>query len=709
MKKIVSMLCIVTLLIAIFGLTCSAAPTDSFTRKNEPGSEVSTVLARESFAVSQTITASTLGLDEALEGLTDAYSGSDGKVYLLCGGDGASRVIILNNDYSLYKELKLVDADGEEMYFGGAQGIFVDSKNLIYVADTDNARILVTDESGIVKEVWGVPESSYIPDEFTYQPSRIIKDDKGYLYILSLGNYYGALSYSPEGEFLGFYGANSVQATVLDTLAMLWEKLTSNDVKKSQSSKKLPYSFVDLCIDSSGYVITCTGKTENSQNGEGQIRKFSSDGSNILFKRNPDGSATSSSSVNFLEQEVIVADGSSRTQNIVAVDTDRLGNIYALDQTYGLVYVYDKECNLLTGFGGGYKTGDQLGTFGKAVSLCMHGDSVLVLDTETYCVTVFEPTDFGKLLFEAQDMYIRGDYDTAKDLWAQVLTLDAGNQMAYKGLAMATYGEGDYETALQYAKDGLDYSIYDLAWQEVLSGFFARNFIWVALLVVVVIGGAIVLMVRVKKRQLVLIHDPKIRTFNSVIFHPFRSFEELKYKKQGSLVIAGILTVLLFVAVVLQSTAGGFLFNTTTAKSYNVLYTLLETVGLLLLWSVSNWLICSLFSGKGTLREVFTASAYACTPLIVMTFLRWLLSLFLPLSAAGFLSGLTTVAWIYTAFLLCIAMITIHEYDFFKFLSTGVGIVFLMVVIVFMLFFTMTMLNMCKIFVSEFFEELLFR
>ena len=709
MKKIISMLCAIALLSVVFALTCSAAPTDSFTRKNEPGGETTTVLARESFVASRKITASTLGLDETLEGLTDVFSGSDGKVYLLCGGDGASRVIILNADYSLYKELKLIDENEEELYFGGAQGIFVDTENSIYVADTDNARILVTDESGIVKEIWGVPESSYIPEEFTYQPSRIVKDDKGYLYILSLGNYYGALSYSPEGEFLGFYGANSVQATVLDTLAMLWEKLTSNDVKKSQSSKKLPYSFVDLCIDDSGYVITCTGKTENSDNGQGQIRKFSSDGSNILFKRNTDGSAVSSSKVNFLEKEVLVADGSTRTQNIVAVDTDRLGNIYALDQTYGLIYVYDKECNLLTGFGGGYKTGDQLGSFGKAVSLCMHGDSVLVLDTETYCVTVFEPTDFGKLLFKAQDMYIRGDYDTAKGLWTQVLAQDAGNQMAYKGLAMATYGEGDYETALEYAKAGLDYSIYDLAWQEVLSAFFARNFIWVALLTVVVISGLIILMVQVKKRQLVLIRNDKLKTYNSVIFHPFRSFEELKYKKQGSLLIAGILVVLLFAVVVLQSTAGGFLFNTTTAKSYNILYTLLETIGLLLLWSVSNWLICSLFSGKGTLREVFTATAYACTPLIVMTFVRWLLSLFLPLSASGFLSGLTTVAWIYTAFLLCIAMITVHEYDFFKFLSTGVGVLFLMVVIVFMLFFAMTMLNMCRIFVSEFFEELFFR
>lgn len=709
MKKTAWILCLVLLLTTLLSWSATAAPNDSFARQNEPGDEVATVQSREAYGAPQLITASSLGLEEALEGLTDLCSGADGRIYLLCGGEGASRVVILNKDYTLYKELTVEDAEGEEVDFGGAQGIFVDGDNTIYIADTDNGQVLITDESGTLKDIWGVPDSSYIPDEFAYQPTRVVKDAKGYLYILSLGNYYGALSYSPEGEFLGFYGANSVKAGVLDTLAMLWEKLTSNDVKKSQSSRKLPYSFVDLCVDGEGYVITCTGRTENSTNGEGQIRKFSSNGSNILYQRNPDGSATSSSSVNFLEEKVIVANKETRTQNIVAVDTDARGNIYALDKTYGLVYIFDKECNLLTGFGGGYKTGGQVGNFRNATAMCLQGDAVLVADTDTYSVTVFNRTDFGELLFRAEDLHIRGDYAEAKELWQQVLALDAGNQMAYKGLAMATYGEGDYETALTYAKNGLDYSIYDLAWQEVLSGFFARNFIWVALLVVGVIAGLIVLTVQVKKRRLVLIHNSKVKTYMAVIFHPFRSFEELKYKKQGSLVIAGILTVLLFVSVVLKSTASGFLFNETTAKSYNVLYTLLETVGVLLLLSVSNWLICSLFSGKGTLREVFTATAYSCTPLILLTLVQWLLSLFLPLSAADFLSGLSTVAWIYAGFLLCIAMMAVHEYDFFKFLSTGVGVIFLMVVIVFMLFFTMTMLNMCKIFVTEFCEELFFR
>ena len=690
-------------------MTCAAAPTDSFTRKNEPGGEQTTVRSREAFIASREITADTLGLEEPLEGLTDVFSGPDGRLYLLCGDEGASRVIILKNDYTLDRELSMTDESGDEVDFSGAQGIFVDSENMIYIADTDNARILVLDGTGRVQEERGVPDSPYIPEEFTYQPTRIVMDEKGYVYILSLGNYYGALSYAPNGEFLGFYGANSVEATLLDLLGQIWERLTSNDVKKSQSSKKLPFSFVDLCIDGEGYVITCTGRTENRDNGTGQIRKFASNGANILYRRDPDGGATSSSSVNFLEKETVVVDNDRRTQNIVAVDTDAIGNIYALDQTYGLIYVYDKECGLLTGFGGGFKTGDQLGTFRKAVAMCLHGDAVIVADAERYSVTVFERAAFGDLLFDAQDKYIRGDYAEAKEQWQQVLSLDAGNQMAYKGLAMAAYGEGDHETALRYAKAGLDYSIYDLAWQETLSDFFAKNFLWIAAVIVLLLAGLVVLAVRAKQHKLAPIRNEKLRVYSGVIVHPFRTFDDLKYKRQGSLPIACVLVFLLFLSVVLQTTAGGFLFNETSVKSYNILYTLLETAGVLLLWSVANWLICSLFSGKGTLREVFTATAYSCTPLIVLTLLRWLLSLFLPLSAAGFLSGLTTVAWIYSFFLLCIAMITVHEYDFFKFLSTGIGVVFLMIVSVFMLFFTLTMLNMARIFVVEFFEELLFR
>lgn len=688
-----------------------SAAADSFARVETRDGDRSAIIAREIYEPTRSITADTLGLERSFEGLTDIYTGRDGKIYVLCGGEGNARIIVLGSDYKLLHELTVTDADGDTVDYSGAQGIFVDKDGRIYVADTNNARVLLLDQSGRMTDSFGVPDSSLIPDDFNYQPTRIAKDDKEYLYVLSNGCYYGALSFAPDGEFLGFYGANTVSATALDTLAFLWDKLTGNDTKKAYSMKKLPYSFVDFCTDPDGFLITCTGKTGmySLENGEGQIKKITSNGANILYKNSADGSTSASTSFNFLEDEVTVHNNVPRTQNLVAIDTDTDGVMYALDQTYGFVYAYDSECNLLGAFGGGVQEGKRIGTFGKAVALTVSGTDVLIADQENRSITVFRRTDYGQLLYQAQSLYLSGDYVDAEPYWQQVLARDASCQLAYRGLGMASYGNGEYEAALDYAEAGQDYTVYDLAWQATLSSGAAQHFVWIALSVVVLLGGVIWFAVYAKKKQLVLVRSEKVRTYGRVIFHPFDTFTAVKYKQQGSWIIGILLTILLYASFVLKATESGFLFRTATPQSYNALYTLLQTIGLLLLWSVANWLVCSMFSGKGHFHEVFTASTYAFTPLIAMTFLEVILSQFLPLSASGILSGMNTIAWIYSLFLLCIAMMTVHEYDFFKFLATGIGVVFFMVVAVFVVIFLVTMLSLVKEFIGELYEEIVFR
>ena len=43
----------------------------------------------------------------------------------------------------------------------------------------------------------------------------------GYTYVLSDGSYYGALLYTADNTFSGFYGANKVKGTLTDALSSL--------------------------------------------------------------------------------------------------------------------------------------------------------------------------------------------------------------------------------------------------------------------------------------------------------------------------------------------------------------------------------------------------------------------------------------------------------------------------------------------------------
>lgn len=701
LKKIIAS---VFLMVFVFAniLTVSASVTDSFIRNESIGGQSKSVSAREMYEVSKTITAASLGIEESLQGLTDVYCSDNGTVYILCGEN--SRLVVLGSDYTFKKELKITDENGE-VNFTGAQGVFVDKKNNIYIADSQNGRVLVCGEDGIVKNKWELPNSPLIPEDFVYSPVSVSIDAEGYVYILSLGSFYGALSYKPDGTFLGFYGANRVSATALDTISAIWDRLTKNDDKRAVSVKSMPYSFIDLAIDNEGYMITLTGQIKN-KTGSGQIRKISPSGQDILYKRLTNGSSVTSSSVNFLENKMNKRQGE---QNFCSLAVDSAGFVYALENKYGLIYVYDKDCNLVNGFGGGLQNGNQKGTFHTPVSLAVNGTSVLVADKYNASVTVFELTSYGELLREAHTMYIKGDYIEAEASWKEVLTSDRGNQAAYRGLAMASYSRGDYKEALDYAKSGLDYTVYDLAWQETIKIFIENNFVYLVMAAVVIVAGIVALIVMNKRKNKALITNPKVKTALSVTFHPYRSFEEVKYKKQGSFVGAAVLLFLLYIGFVLKSTMSGFLFLQVAPQNFNMLYTLAQTVGLVLLWSVSNWLVCSMFDGKGRFKEVFVATVYSLIPLIIYTYIYVILSHFLPLAGVGFLNSLMTVVWIYTFFLLSIALMTVHEYDFFKLMLTSVVVLFLMLIILFILFLFYMLFGQVIDFVYGIYDEIAFR
>lgn len=704
-KTIVALLFIVYVMCSTF----SVSALESFSNTDVPPDTTEIRISREMYVPIKNITASSLNLEKQLIGITDVFCDKDGSILLLCGDE--SRLVRISSDYSKGEEIIIKDSDGNLVNYKGARGVYCDKTGNIYICDTINARIIIANKDGKISRILGVPESDLIPENFVYQPSALAIDEQGFTYILSLGCYYGALLYSPENEFLGFYGANTSNATALDTLAFLWDKLTSTEAKKAASVRKLPYSFVDFDFDSEGYMVTCTGITNTTHfeslfdNGTGQIKKISHNGANILYKRSLTGDSVSSESVNFLQTRLSF----TSMQDIVSVVTSDDDYIFALDKSYGLIYIYDSECNLMASFGGGFGKGEKLGEFKAPVSMDIYNDVLFVADSENYSVTVFEPTYYGQTLRTAQNLYIKGDYTQAEKLWQEILKMNRNCQLAYRGLAMAQYSNGDYKEALESAKLSMDKSVYEMAWQEIVTDFIANNFLWMLIILFIIIGSVIYCIIKMKKSNKKLINNLKLKIVLSAPFHPFESFRTLKERKQGSLAIAIVITILFYIASVLKVTSSGFLYTTTLMKNYNSLYTLGSTVGLLLLWSVSNWLVCSMFQGKGTLKEVYVVSSYALVPFVFYTFIEVVLTNFLPYSCASILTGIETAILIYTFFMLIVAMVEVHEYDFFKVLLTGIVIIFFMILVVFIILMCAILFRQFASFIESIYEEIAFR
>ena len=78
-----------------------------------------------------------------------------------------------------------------------------------------------------------------------------------------------------------------------------------------------------------------------------------------------------------------------------------------------------------------------------------------------------------------------------------------------------------------------------------------------------------------------------------VIFHPVEGFEDLRWKKQGSIKIAMIIVFLLFVAMVADRQLTGFQFNTAYVKVFNIVPLLVQSVVYFFTWVIGNWALCT--------------------------------------------------------------------------------------------------------------------
>ncbi len=683
----------------------SSSAYDSFTHRFTSIKNSTPVTMRSVYSAEKVIDVRSLGLAEGIESIADIDCDSSGNLYILTS-DG--RLFAADRKYELIKEYPVVSAEGKETVIAGAQGILALSPDNIFIADTENQRVIEINGQGkIVKELL-CPDSLLIPDDFEFSPVKIEKDSKGTLYVLCDGSYYGALLFNSNNEFKGFYGANTVRGSALTALSYLWDKLTRNDTKRAYSVKKLPFQFSDLYIDGEDFVYTCTGQTGSSA-ASGQIKKLSPSGTNILYRLNIDGTKTNAESFNFGETVTEKKNNKTVVQNFVSIQADERGYIYALDATYGIVYVYDTDCNLITAFGGGKGEGERLGVFSAASAMTYSSDRVFVADSLHNTVTVFELTDYGRTLLSAQQKTIAADYTAAEEEWTAVLEADSSNYLAMRGLAKAMYARGDYEEAMDMAEKAYDYVTYSQALDRIQSKFISENFLWIFLLIIVFATGITSFAVISGKRRFVLVKNEKLRVFFNAQIHPFDSFNSVKTKSNGSLVIAAVMTLLFYVTSVVSETFSNFRFTSFDPGTSNSLLQLVKSIGLVILFSLANWAVCVLIEGKGRLKDVFIVTSYATLPCVVYNLISTVLSHVIASPSSVIFSGLSTVAVILTGIVLTVGLIIVHEFSFPKFLGSMLLTVFAMLLIVFILFMIGMLLSQLWAFIVTVFMEAVYR
>ncbi|MBO5725742.1 MAG: YIP1 family protein [Clostridia bacterium] len=715
-KRLMALVLVIACLFS-FAITASAAdytdsPNDATATWVNSTSNKSMVYSKPMYDTNPLVEASDMkyadgkGI-EPFTKLTDIFA-VNGKIYLLDGGVG--RLIILDEKYTVLSEIKgATAADGSVLDFKGARGVMVDEGGLIYVSDHDHTRVLIMNDKGSIVAQLTKPDDAMWPSDLNFNPVKVIKDRMGYIYVLCNGSFYGAAMYTPapEYKFKGFFGANVTTTNILEAVNNLWDILFTNSEKLSKSAKALPYSFVDMELGSDGYIYTCTGVKGYDKKATGSVRRLNPTGTNILIDKST-GTAVDSANMVFGTEDFAKKNGVDIKHDMTSVTVDENNYIYVLDSAYGRIYVYDLECNMLNTLGGGIDNGMQAGTFKKSVAITNMNGTVYAIDEIKAGIVSFTINSYGKLVQQAQTLTMAGDYVDAAPLWREVLKLDRNSMIAYRGLAKAAMIEGKYEEAMKYAERGYDRATYSDAYEYVRTEFTEKHFTLI-FVGVIVLFLALVLGIRyMKKKNIVLIKNKKIKIALGTLTSPADTFYEIKRNNNGSVVIATVILVLWYIFKIIGLTTG-FIFNSTSIANVNAWYALAQTFGLVALFVLSNWLVCVLFEGKAKLKEIYIVTCYSLIPMVIEAIGYDILSNILTLDEAKFLNILTYICVVLTAAYLIMGIINIQEFTLGKFVFTTVVTLLAMILIIFLLFLVGILVQQAGDFVKTAVMEALYR
>ena len=193
------------------------------------------------------------------------------------------------------------------------------------------------------------------------------------------------------------------------------------------------------------------------------------------------------------------------------------------------------------------------------------------------------------------------------------------------------------------------------------------------------------------------------------VTHPFEGFEDMRWKKSGSLKISLLIIVLLFFGQIAYGRLYGFQFCVVHDKTFNIVPYIVRSFILFGAWTLGNWAVCTLLDGEGTLRNICIYSAYSLIPYVVQLYINVILSHFLIRDEYVFMQAIEVIGVGWTVILMFSAIKSVHQYSFGKTAFAIILTIAAMFIMLFLLVLFMSLIQQVYIFISSIYTELSYR
>ncbi|QTH43863.1 YIP1 family protein [Cohnella sp. LGH] len=544
------------------------------------------------------------------------------------------------------------------------EGVFVTDDGVIYVADTGSRRIAIFDRDGRYMQELLAPSSELLPATFVYAPLKVVVDQRGYIYMVTKGGYQGLLQLAPDGSFAGFYGANKVPTSWLDSLKRKF--FTEEQLKEELS--RLPGAVTNVTLDAQGFMFTV-----NKDLKSGQLKRLNFGGVDLLMNRNFAPWVKPLDKFSFQD-----------------VHVDSHGVMSAAETTEGKIYQYDKYGELLFVFGTASVGSEQrLGMFKRVTSIVADSQGTLyIADGEQNRIQIMKRTHFGELVHQASYMDNQGKYEEARELWEEIHRLNGMYDRAYLGIAKAKFKTGDYEQAMTYFEQAKDKEGYSESFWQVRMNFLLRYFgTGMTVLASALIGFFLyrrIIRSR-KKRRLIRDHSEDssqilpqenrrwaYRARNlaepwkmmlGMLRHPMNGMYDIAVSTQVRWRFALFFVVLGFILLIAGKAVVSMLFAAQRFETLNLTMEAMKYFLPWLSWIIANYLTGSVMRGEGSFGKVFVVNSYALAPYILFILpIQWLSNV-LTLQEGIFYTAANYVIVIWVLILIFVGTQNAHNYN----------------------------------------------
>ncbi len=413
----------------------------------------------DAYEVVKVFTSNELGLEKPISPTASGLTVIGNYIYLCDTGN--NRIIqwerIDREHFNLVKIYTEFSGDVEVNTFNKPQDFQINEDGNIFIADTDNNRVLKLDSEWNYVMEFTKPDDNTLDKELVFQPTKLAVDSAGRVYCIATGINKGMIKYEADGVFSGFVGATPV---VYDLWDYIWKRFFTTAAQREKMVSFVPTEYSNLYMDHDGFIYACSSnlKEEDLKSGSAKaVRRLNLMGSDILIQNGEFpvyGDIYMGAGGGY--------SGCSKIVDVTAFDNDT----YVLcDKERGRLFVYDSQGRLLFAFGG---KGNMDGYFSKdqPIALDHMGYDLIALDSISKTLTVFTPTEYGNMIFQAIDQFDDGYYAESGETWQKVMDLNGNYDLAYIGVGRAMLRQERYKEALNYFELKFDDDNYSKAFKQ---------------------------------------------------------------------------------------------------------------------------------------------------------------------------------------------------------------------------------------------------